>query len=152
MEYIVYISFIFNFKYVSFVLSIFSFNIDAVMPCFLNSVIWVNIKSIFSRFLPRKLSSFWASSKSDETTMAFPDLPMFFRLPPKVSCNTLYAILSKDNTSTFVVALSSKVSKSFFSAVKENCSGVIMYVLGTVSSSLLILLYIYSLFPLPLLP
>ena len=40
----------------------------------------------------------------------------------------------------------------YVSAVKENCSGVIIYILEQLFFSDFILLYIYSLFPLPLLP
>ena len=49
-----FISFILAFKYLSSALSIISSKFSILTPCFLNSVICVEIKSIFSSDFPKK--------------------------------------------------------------------------------------------------
>ena len=61
--------------------------------------------------------------------IAFPHLLKFVSVLPPISCITLYAILLNVTTSALNTASVSIASISFFSAVNENCSGVIINIL-----------------------
>ena len=111
-SYIIFISFNLFFKYISLCFSVSCFN------C-----------STFSSVFPRNFRSFLQLFNIEYINIAFPHLLRFVSVLPPISCITLYAILLNVTTSALNTASVSIASISFFSAVNENCSGVIINIL-----------------------
>ena len=158
-SYIVNISCIFAFKYSSSVFFIVSSSILVVIPCFLNSVICLETNSTFSFDFPINFNSFFLSSNMLNNNIDLPQADSVWESALLVSFIILYAIRLNVTTSASVIAFVFIVSINFFSAVKENCSGVIMYIFFANSLFFLlsstfraISLKIYVLFPVPDLP
>ena len=128
-SYIIFISFNLFFKYISLCFSVSCFNCSTLIPCFLNSVIAVPAMSTFSSVFPRNFRSFLQLFNIEYINIAFPHLLKFVSVLPPISCITLYAILLNVTTSALNTASVSIASISFFSAVNENCSGVIINIL-----------------------
>ena len=104
----------------------------------INSVIVLITRSIFSLDFPKNSSSFLYLFNIEYTNIALPHLDKLCFISPPISFNTLYAILVKVITSALITAFLFTVSISFLSAVKENCSGVIIKILSFLSINLAI--------------
>ena len=141
-------------RYLSWVFLVTSFNVSSWTWCFFSSVNCLDIISTFSSDLPKNENLLFSVSKMWSISIALPEPDKFILVFLPTSPKILYAIRANVITSAEIILCEEDVSSNLCSAVYENCSGVITFILYGLFCFIcsFIWLKIYVLFPVPDVP